>query len=383
MKNLPWNLLNWAELQADSRPFFLYDLEVAHSKIFSIRSAFKHPEKLTLNFSVKSNPHPIILQRLMPCIDGFDVSAEVEIKIFRDLNLSQKNLSFSGPGKTDSALKMAKTLNAKVIQLDSTDELLAALSFGLENFSFRLHLADLFSNKLGFSENELIKGLQLLKKPALGLHLYLGRESFSQVKMEWALNTLSNFIDSNRNYFHEPRLFIGPGISPQFNNSENFSFDSKYPIELEVGRGIISAAGCYAAQILARKKADRGADTLIINGGLQHLGGPFITATQNIANFKALALRNGDLLSGGSSEFVVAGSLCLSHDILHPRLVLPDTIKRGDWIIFPNSGAYGLTAGVPFFIGQDLPREFLYEQGQVKDITRPHFQLYQNSFRIK
>lgn len=383
MINLPWNNLDWNKLNTESRPFFIYDLSIAQSRIASIRSAFKSTQMVNVNFSVKANPHPQIIRRLGSWVDGFEAASATEIKLLKLSDLVKNKISFSGPGKTNSALQVSKFQPVSVIQLDSFDELMAALEQGLEKFSFRLHIDDLFSTKLGFLEQELIKGLQLLKKPALGLHLYLGRESFSQKKMDWAVNTLTNFIDSHQNYFHEPRLFIGPGISPQFTNSENFSFSSKYPIELEVGRGIMSAAGCYVAQVLSRKKSDRGSDTLIINGGLQHLGGPFITATQNISNFTALALRDGHGLTSETSEFIVAGSLCLSHDILHPRLLLPDTIKRGDWIVFPNSGAYGLTAGVPFFIGQDLPFEFLYEDGQMKDITRAHFQLYQNSFEIK
>lgn len=39
---------------------------------------------------------------------------------------------------------------------------------------------------------------------------------------------------------------------------------------------------------------------------------------------------------------------------------MPRGIKRGDWILISDCGAYGMTAAVPFFIGQALALEYAF-----------------------
>ena len=154
------------------------------------------------------------------------------------------------------------------------------------------------------------------------------------------------------------------------------------PTTFELGRGLVASCGFYAAPVLSRKLLDRGGEALVLHGGLQHLGSPFVSFAQKVETLQASALRQGQKLQEESKEFLVAGSLCLGHDILHPRLKLPANIQRGDWVIFPQAGAYGLSAGVPFFIGQDLPREVIFENGSFKDSTLKDFRLYQECFDL-
>lgn len=381
MTSINWQNLNWNILNGDSRPFFIYNLTSSREFLNKVEAAFlTKQEQVKINFSVKSNPQLHVIKSLADTVDGFDVSSELELRYLLALKIDPKRISFSGPGKTDAALKLASEAKIKVVQLDSPDELAMALKFNLKNLSFRIHHDELFSSKLGFTESSLDFALKNLRQPAMGLHIYLGRESFTQERFEWAMGKMAKTFAEHAGCFSEPTMFIGPGFSGQVAAFPVITLNHDYPVELEVGRGIVAQSGFYVAQVMSRKLNERGSEVLIINGGLQHLGGPYLTAMQKMDELKVEVLRDSATLNGSHKEFTIAGSLCLGHDILHPRLMLPESISRGDWIVFPQSGGYGLTAGVPYFIGQDLPREFIIENNQIQDITVNHFKLYQDSF---
>ena len=55
------------------------------------------------------------------------------------------------------------------------------------------------------------------------------------------------------------------------------------------------------------------------------------------------------------------GSLCTINDILAKQLPLPD-LKKGDVIVFENTGAYAMTEGISLFLSRDLPSVLLREE---------------------
>ncbi len=379
------NLLNypWTERDQAGRAVFIYDLDELRAQAKRVHLFLRQfSARSEIAFSIKSNPHPKILACLMNEISGFDVSSELELQLCRRLGISGSRISVSGPGKTDACLKLAQEMKIQVLQIDSLDEFQVAQQIGIENLSFRIHANDIFSTKLGMSESEISRALNSFSKKALGLHLYLGRESFSWKRLQDVSLSMQKWFQAKpQSFVDQPHLFIGPGIPGQWSTAEAPSEPaSNLPTTFELGRGLVASCGYYAAPVLSRKLLDRGGEAVIIHGGLQHLGSPFVTFAQKVQELKAQVIRQGRLLSEEPGEFLVAGSLCLGHDILHPRLKLPRNIQRGDWIVFPQAGAYGLTAGVPFFIGQDLPSEVIFENGRFTESTLTDFKLYQDSF---
>jgi len=380
------NLLDlpWSEYDHKGQALVIYNLDELRSQAQRVQQHLGLFSSHTdIVFSLKSNPHPRILQCLMKQIAGFDVSSELELRLCQRLGIAGSRISVSGPGKTDACLKLARDMDVQVLQIDSLDEFEMAQKFRIENLSFRIHAADIFSTKLGLSETEIESALGKLQKKALGLHLYLGRESFSWLRLNEVRESMLRWFRTRPDAFvSNPHLFIGPGIPGQWTADRPEFPISNLPTTFELGRGLVASCGSYAAPVLSRKQLDRGGEALVIHGGLQHLGSPFVTFAQKVHELKAQVIRQGQLVDSESTEFLVAGSLCLGHDILHPRLKLPKTIQRGDWIVFPQAGAYGLTAGVPFFIGQDLPSEVIFENGRFLASTLKDFKLYQECFDL-
>lgn len=382
---MSWNIFPWAEWDREGRAVFIYDLDRLKKRAHEIRTAFqKIAPSVQINFSLKSNPHPRILQTLHAVLDGFDVSSKMELELCERLGIPGSRISVSGPGKTDACLRKARELQVRVLQVDSLDELLVAQDLGIDAISFRVHTPDIFSTKLGLSELDLQQALEKIQKPAMGLHLYLGRESFSWARFSESARQMQKcFQTFPASFIEKPHLFVGPGIPAAWSGeSEGEAIEPiQQDLTVEVGRGLVASSGFYAVPILACKSLDRGGQALIVHGGLQHLGSPFVSFAQKVQDLHATVLRKGQVVSAEETqEYLVAGSLCLGHDILHPRLKLPAGLERGDWILFPQAGAYGLSAGVPFFIGQDLPREIVFENGQWRDETVQGFKLYQECF---
>lgn len=387
---------DWKNLTAKQSPFFIYDLIRLEQNLVGFRSDLGRifPSN-RLNFSLKSNPNLHLINFFKKNLDGFDLSSFAELEFAQSQGINPDTISLSGPGKTDQCLSLALRMNIKVIQIDSIEELNFILNNPLydssrTHLSVRLQTPDIFSEKLGLSElnlQETLLRVRGVSRPFLGLHAYLGRENFSADRARLLLNKMDQIIHKFSEVFQNPpTLFLGPGISAGQDLSQISRLWDKYPVCLEIGRALVGPIGYYGVPVLSVKQTDTGAKLVIIDGGLQHLGSPLVTMGQSLASTKAFFVRNNQIhATTDYTEVLLGGSLCLWHDILHPRLRVPSDIRVGDYLIFENMGAYGLTAGVPHFIGERIAEEWCIDSRspQGRNITPAKFKSYHESFDFK
>ena len=390
----------WKTLFSLERPFFLYDFEKIQSNLFFIRSFLKGliDQKGSIYFSTKSNPNNFLLKSLIPLMDGFDTSSEIEMRMMRNLGVEACRLSLSGPGKPDEAFDFAIGQRLGCIHVDSISEYEALRSLqgkrqaqGEVGVSLRLQL-DSDETKLGLSFEEARSILKRAEKQEFcGLHTYLGRESFSSEALSVHIDLLSRLIREFRDTFiADVRLYIGPGL-PSMKVLKTNKRESRAPIQVpcpvtfELGRSLVSDVGFYAAQVLSVKPGR--VPTVILNGGVHHLGSPLLSIYSSGEGARVQAITaQGSEIEGEKVDFAVYGSLCLSHDCLHPKAALPRGIKRGDWVLISDCGAYGMTAAVPFFIGQALALEYAFYldpkggECRIDDISPQNFRSYHESF---
>ncbi|MBK7842440.1 MAG: hypothetical protein IPJ71_01900 [Bdellovibrionales bacterium] len=332
----------WKTLFSHEKPFFLYDFGKIRSNLSFIRSYLKGliDQKCSIYFSTKSNPNNFLLKCLIPIIDGFDTSSEIEMRMMRNLGVEAPRLSLSGPGKPNEAYDFAIGQGVGCIHLDSISEYEAFRSLqgkrpdqGGVGVTLRLQL-DSDETKLGLSLEEVRSVLKMAaRRQFYGLHTYLGRESFSGEALSIHIDLLSRLISEFRDAFvKDVKLYIGPGL-PSLKalkkDIRDFSnpIRSPHPVTFELGRSLVSDIGFYAAQVLSVKPGR--VPTVILNGGVHHLGSPLLSvySAGEAARVQGITAQ-GTKIEGEMAEFAVYGSLCLSHDCLHPKATLPRGIKR-------------------------------------------------------
>lgn len=381
----PNDLIKTLSLSED-RAFFVYDFSVFLENLKKVRNQFKrHHSKVNIFFSLKANPNLQLISFIRDHVDGFDVSSLREWRALKDLGVAPNKISFSGPGKTQVLLEEAQGVFA--VHVDSLEEWKICDRLGLP-MSLRWGSPVGKDRKLGLSRDEILFVLTHSKvNRFLGLHVYLGREAFSVDSAQKCLQELNQLMRLHPDSFvKEPTLFLGPGLTAAEEVSDPLI--TECALTLEIGRGLMGSAGLYVVPVLAVKNRNQDRKSVIVNGGLQHLGSPLVSPRVPLKNLQPPCYRkvNGlwTQLTEKRIEVQVAGSLCLSHDTLHPRVLVPESLQRGDRLVFENCGAYGLTAGVPFFIGQDLPQEFLLDtMGVVKNISPKNFIPYHQGFDLE
>lgn len=395
---------NFSLLENKNRPIYVYNLSLVKENVEYYRKMWS---KIStgLNhiiYSVKANPNFHVISQLSEFVDGFDVSSFEELELVSRLNNKKLVVTISGPAKTDRLLEKAFLLPVSCIHVDSSEELSYIESCFQKSakknvkLSLRISLPGVFSEKVGISFDEIKALLGKYKNQELhGFHIYLGRESFKNKIAQEYLNKFSDLRTQFPLAFTKDfEVFLGAGLpaietqESSFQLWEGVKKPFLFPIHMEAGRTLISSSGCFAVQVLARKRGvDR--EFVIINGGLQHLAATLPSPKMGNRGLQHEVFRGTRQLSGDFAPMDIYGSLGIWNDLILGGAMLPNQIKRGDWVVFNLCGAYGYTAGANQFIGPELPQEFLLKTIDKKgepvylDISPEKLHPYQSSFSEK
>lgn len=368
--------------------WFIYDEQELLSNISSIRSLQQSlfgKKAGNLLVSLKANPNPYLLKALVSHIDGFDVSSENELALALAVE-KQKAFTLSGPAKLKSLLAHPAV---SVIHLDSLEELEACLKLPTASRPPEITLRlspDSWSTKLGMNEQESDVAVAILKKSnrrLSGLHIYLGREAFDDARLHTAIQLAQGFLSRHAAIFSKKELFLGLGLAGRSQASRWQATPTSEILQdfdkahVEIGRGVFESAGLYVAQVLSVKRL-RQRPVVIINGGNHHFAEKLLSETGEEAAYFPFSLRQS---SHSNKEVLLAGSLCQDRDVLHPSCPLPSDLQRGDWLVFPNRGAYGLTASNQQFIGQSAVGEILVQKnGELLSVSPQNWRGYHLAF---
>lgn len=357
-------------------PFFLYSERKLREQVKDLKKKWQTFGRGQIYFSLKSNPNPYLLSLLKDEVDAFDVSSENELRLILDLGVDPQRISFSGPAKTDGALRLAVKKEIKTIHIDSFDEWkkLKALQKDQTlrtSWTLRMESPDLMSSKLGvlpeeipafFSDPDFAKGF-------IGVHTYLGRERFDQKRV-------LDFVDWSRGIIRQSSkfdFFVGAGLpsSDLVSSQKLFQENRESPstLHLEAGRAIVHSCGVYGCSVLSVKK--RPEPLVIVDGGLQHMASHLHSPRFGFEGVEVMAYRGYQPLGLDSlAPSSVQGSLGLWHDVLLDKVNLPANLQRGDLLLISPAGAYGLTAAANQFVGASRVSEYLLRSnGQVLDVS--------------
>ncbi|WP_240222008.1 pyridoxal-dependent decarboxylase, exosortase A system-associated [Rheinheimera hassiensis] len=371
--------------------FYAYDRQVINQQIQRFRAAI--PNRIKLHYAVKANPYWPVVQHMRPLVDGFDVASQKEMLLAIQSGMPVADISFAGPGKTDTELAAAITAGV-TLNVESANELqricrLAELHTVTPQVALRVNPAfELKASGMkmaggakpfGIDEEqvfELLTQIAAMPVKLRGFHIFCGSQNLKTealteahqltfglaAKLVAACPYRPDLINLGGGfgipYFPgEKRLDLQPiGLSLTQLLQQHEQALAGIELVIELGRYLVAEAGVYACQVVD-KKVSRGTTYLVCNGGLHH-------HLANSGNFGQVIRKNypvaiGNKMQHADTELVtVVGPLCTPLDILADKVSLP-VAEVGDWVVVYQSGAYGPTASPQDFLGHPAVVEIL------------------------
>jgi diaminopimelate decarboxylase len=377
--------------EAGRTPLFVYSRALLDSRMADLRAAL--PARVGVNFAVKANPHPAVIDHMATLVDGFDIASSGELALCVTAGIDPRRISFAGPGKRDDELEAAIAAGV-TLNCESEGEGLRALSIGQRlgiapRIAIRVNPSFVMTGsgmKMGGGAKQF--GIDAEKVPAIarrligegaewrGLHIFTGSQTLSaDAIIEAQGNVLTLAAELGDAIGHGlPKLNMGGGLGiPYFPGDTPVDLakvgaglaariDQLPPVLaetelcIELGRYLVGEAGVYLTRIIDRKES-HGVTFLITDGGLHHqlaASGNFGTVVRR--NYpSAIATQYG---SEVTEEVNIVGCLCTPLDRLADNAAMPRA-DVGDLVAVFCAGAYGATASPSAFLGHGPAAEML------------------------
>lgn len=387
-------------------PLYVYQLEKVREAVTALRRGL--PEGSRLYYSLKANPHPRIVRELSDLTVHAEISSSGELRAALAASQSPSDILYTGPGKTLQEMRTAIRSGVRRFSVESAterDRLAEAAEAEAEEIDclIRINAPGPAAGSTGLRMTGVpsqfgIDFEQACAQPGLfratgrlrpvGLHFFpatnvadpaaLAREFRLSVETAAALRERTGFdpelIDLGGG-FAAP--FAKPGDLPDYGGlrAELESVldrhlpgwrDGRPGVAFESGRHLTAACGTLLTTVLDIK--DSGDRTYaILDAGTNVLGG--MSGLGRIMAPAALPEPGADAgadtreASGGEparEAVTLVGPLCTPLDVLSRAAPL-GSLKVGDVLRIPNTGAYGLTASLLAFLSHPPATEVVVD----------------------
>lgn len=377
--------------RAGGTPLYIYDRNIIRQKTQELRAVF--PSRIKLHYAIKANPMPALVGFIKDYVDGFDVASSFEMQTALNAGIKSQDISFAGPGKTDSEIKQALAAGV-LLNTESLNEIKRIIKIAQDQkytprFSIRINPQfEMKSSGMKMSGGSKPFGIDSEAVPEVidhidkagyqleGFHIYSGSQNLnadiiceSQNKTLQMLLQIKPFVKSNLlsinlgggfgiPYFEGEQDLDIQKIGKNLGEIEKQLHDSfpQAEVVIELGRYLVGESGLYVAQIVD-KKISREQIFLVVDGGMNH----HLAASGNLGQVikKNYPIVIANKLNGSNQEAVtIAGPLCTPLDLLAQNIQLPQC-EAGDYVAVLQSGAYGVTASPKDFLSHPHPKEIL------------------------
>ena len=372
-------------------PFYAYDRGLMAQRVARLREAL--PASVHLHYAMKANPMPAIVRHMRALVDGIDVASGGELAVALEAGAAPRDISFAGPGKTESEL--ARAVDADVLVNAESFREIRLLGRERERTGRRPRVAvrvnpdfELKSSgmkmgggpkQFGIDAEQVPDALREIQAAGLafeGFHIFSGSQNLQAAAICEA--QAKAFALAQRLAEHAPSpvtvLNLGGGFGiPYFPGEAPLDVDTvganlavlaeraarempQARLVVELGRYLVGEAGVYVCRVIDRK-VSRGHVFLVTDGGLHH----HLAAS---GNFGQVIRKNYPVIVGNRADATeletasVVGPLCTPLDLLADRVPLAKA-REGDLVVVFQSGAYGYSASPLGFLGHPPPREVL------------------------
>lgn len=385
-------------------PLYLYDMDLVTDQAQALQRAL--PDGAGVYYSLKANPLPSLVQCAVDAGCRLEITSPNELAVAAGSVNSMDHVLYGGPGKTEDEIHEAIRSGVRLFSLESWTDMERLYRVAREQRQqvqalLRVNPSEAVASGLamsgaatqfGFSEEELTHGRELLERfndgvSVIGFHVYYGTQIASVEKIaesvEFAIGCIERLCEACD--LHPKMLDLGGGFPwPYGKDDEPPSLEglkealtsalsrrrrsAQAAVWFESGRYISAPSGTLVATVLDIKKRPDGNSFLVLDTGINHLGGMTGLGRLPRAGFQFRGLQ---LSSGGSEPAMsvsVVGPLCSPLDCLARQSKVPESTRAGDLLTVPNVGAYGLTASLLGFLSRPAPLEIAIQQGHPTSI---------------
>lgn len=343
-------------------------------------------------YAIKCNPDPGMVRLLAALGAGFDCASLGEVKQVLDLGVSPNRIIFAHPCKRPCDIRFARENGVGLTTFDTESEL-HKISATFPSFKcvLRIRADDPEARvplglKYGANPEEapkLLAAAQRLGLDVVGVSFHVGSACKNLAAYSSAIEKAKEIFDLGASMgFNMGMLDIGGGFTGHFDACGNVMFgdiattingalaahfppESGVQVIAEPGRYFAETAATLLTPIYGTRDRTDGAggpvkkDYWITDG----LYGSFNCILYDGQNPEYMVLRSPMLapIAAGAAPVYTStlwGPTCDSADCVYKDVPLP-LLRNGDWLCFPNAGAYTVAGACDFNgIGMTTPRLF-------------------------
>ena len=362
-------------LETVETPYMLTDLDIVQK---NSQRFHKYLPSVDLFYAVKAMYSREVVSVLKDYVQGFDVASMGEINDLMSYGIPAAKLHYSNPVKSVSSIVAASKLGIKRFTYQSKSELEKLQQHVPDaEVILRIKVNDShslvpLSHKFGVTPEDAVDLLSIAKKVGLkpvGVTFHVGSQLLDVEIWEGAIKTAEKIVGiaNQEKGLNLTTINIGGGFPTKYFESDediketalrinSVIEESNLPIKYvaEPGRYIIADSSVIVSEVIGVEQRNNTKWVFIDTGLYQSFLG---AARYEVFPYTPISLSHYDLEATSMSEVTLTGPSCDSQDIIATNINLPDDIKSGDLLIFPNTGAYTTVYGSRFN-GFNVPEQF-------------------------
>lgn len=333
-------------------------------------------------YAVKCNPDPKLIGLLRQSAFGFDCASTRELSMMR----KDDSIVYANPCKSDHDLEYAKSFGSPITVVDSCEEIDKMVSINYNGGTLiRIKVDDSgstmpFGAKFGATYEQVKKIGEFAKKKGIqirGISFHVGSESKDTKAHEKAIHMAVNHCIELLLQDHKANIIdIGGGFVPDHKDFTLRTRDIRFAIHhmntlpgirfiAEPGRFFATQSQDLFVQVIGKKPA-------LGNAGWRYtldesIYGQFTNILFDHQKPRWVRIPMFDSEKKRSwGKGVLFGRTCDSLDVI-ARSESMEELEVGDWLWFPNMGAY-TTATASEFNGFPKPPVFLDECDELPEV---------------
>ncbi|MFI1994567.1 type III PLP-dependent enzyme [Actinoplanes sp. NPDC020271] len=384
-------------------PAYVYDLAAIRAAHTDLSAMLPGPAKLY--YSLKANPHPLVVGQLHRLGCHAEVSSAGEIDAALAAGVDAHHILLTAPGKSAATVSYALRQGVRRFSLDSPVDLrrvawLAEQSGTDVRCLLRVNadqpVAGLGLTMTGAPSAFGADASWIEADPAQfrgggrvrieGLHLYMGTNIADEDALIAQFDTaaataqrlgpvLGELIEVDLGGgFGAPYAQTGsrplwPSLRPRIEQVLDTRLpgwrDARPAVAFESGRYLAGSSGSLLCGVVD-VKTSKGKTFVVLDTGINHLGG--MAGLRRLPPLRPALAVTGPDDGRPTTRTTVVGPLCTPLDTFVRDADFPE-VHPGELLAVPNVGAYGLTASLLGFLGHPAPVEVVCDGDTVLDVS--------------